>query len=78
MTGDRGSEVQRAIAFLSSPELGDGRSWALPPQPDYEALARRALELGHHLSPGAVEEAFRMMMRARLVPSRKPARAEPQ
>lgn len=63
-----GPVLQQAIQFLSSPELAKGAS--LPARPDYEELARRASELGHALSPDAVQEAFRLIMRARLVASR--------
>jgi hypothetical protein len=65
------SEIQRAIDFLSGPEL-EAMSASLPPRPDYEALARLARGLGHELSPGAIREAFRTMMRARRLGSRKP------
>jgi hypothetical protein len=60
-----GPELQRAIQFLSS--LAKGDRGPLPDRPDYEGLARLASEFGHELSPGAVKEAFRLLMRARLV-----------
>lgn len=63
-------EIQRAILFLSG--LAGSPGAPLPARPDYEALARRASELGQDLSPGAVEQAFRLMMRARLVALRQP------
>jgi len=69
MSRSPGSDLQRAVEFLSSPDLGEGAP--LPPRPDYDFLARRASELGHDLSPGAVGEAFRLIMRARLVGQRK-------
>jgi hypothetical protein len=62
------ADLQRAIEFLSGPDLAKGAP--LPARPDYEFLARRASEPGHDLSPGAVQEAFRLIMRARLVVSR--------
>jgi hypothetical protein len=66
-----GSDLQRAIEFLSSSDLAKGRQGPLPARPDYEFLARHASEHDHDLSPGAVEEAFRLIMRARLVALRK-------
>lgn len=68
-----GPELQRAIQFLSSPDLAEGDRGAFAARPDYEGLARRASQLGHELSPGAVQEAFRMLMRARLVALRSRA-----
>lgn len=65
------SDLQRAIEFLSNPDLAKGHQAPFPAQLDYEFLARHALELGHKLSPGAVQEAFRLIMRARLVVLRK-------
>lgn len=67
MKRSSGSDLQRAIEFLSGPDLVKGRQAPLPPRPDYEFLARHASELGHDLSPSAVKEAFRLIMRARLV-----------
>jgi hypothetical protein len=66
------TDLQRAIEFLSDPELATGTP--LPDRPDYESLARRASELGHDLSPDAAAEAFRLVMRARLVAARRLAR----
>ena len=71
-----GSDLQRAVEFLSGPDLAKDRQAPLPARPDYEFLARRASELGHDLSPGAVQEAFRLIMRARLVVLRKRSHAE--
>ena len=71
-----GSDVQRAIEFLSSPDLAKAHQAPLPARPDYECLARRASELGHDLSPGAVQEAFRLIMRARLVGSMRLSRTD--
>lgn len=62
-----GPELQRAIRFLSSADLTEGDRGPLSGRPDYEGLARRASELGHELSPGAVKEGFRLLMQARLV-----------
>ena len=62
-----GPDLQRAIRFLSGPGLAQA---PLPARPDYECLARRASDQGHDLSPDAVEEAFRLIMRARLVAMR--------
>jgi hypothetical protein len=67
MTAKRRSDIQRAIDFLSG-KLGAIDPAALPPKPDYEALARYAGQLGHDLPPAALAEAFRLMMRARLLP----------
>ena len=61
------SDLQRAIEFLSNPDLAKGHQAPLPARPDYEFLARHAFELGYNLSPSAVQEAFRLIMRARLV-----------
>lgn len=66
-----GSDLQRAIEFLSNPDLVKGHQAPFPARPDYEYLARHASELGHDLSPVAVQEAFRLIMRARLVALRK-------
>lgn len=66
-----GSDLQRAIEFLSNPDLAKGHQAPFPARPDYEYLARHASELGHELSPGAVQEAFRLIMRARLAVLRK-------
>ena len=68
-----GSDLQRAIAFLANLDTAETRQAALPALPDYECLARRASELGHELSPGAIREAFRLMMRARLVALSRPS-----
>jgi len=73
MTAGRGSDVQRAIAFLASPELGTLQPDELPPRPDYEALARHARDLGHDLSPGAIQKAFGLVMLARRLASLKPS-----
>lgn len=62
-----GSDVQRAIEFLSGPDWTEGLQAALPPRPDYESLARHASGLGHDLSPDALKEAFRLVMGARLI-----------
>lgn len=67
MKGSPGPDLQRAIEFLSNPDLAKGLPAALPARPDYEFLARHACERGHDLSPDAVEEAFRLILRARLV-----------
>jgi hypothetical protein len=69
MTAWRGSDVQRAIDFLSSPNLKEGQWATLPPRPDYEVLAWHARELGYDCSPEAVQGAFQLMMRARLLVS---------
>lgn len=61
------SDLQRAIEFLSDPDWAKGHQAPLPARPDYKFLARHAAELGHNLSPNAVQEAFRLIMRARLV-----------
>jgi hypothetical protein len=66
-----GLDLQRAIEFLSSQDLAKGHQGPFPARPDYEFLARYALELGYDLSPGAVQEAFRLIMRARLVALRR-------
>ncbi|HET9639685.1 MAG TPA: hypothetical protein VFP12_10795 [Allosphingosinicella sp.] len=71
MTRSPGPDLQRAIAFLSSLDLAKGHQAPLPARPDYECLARHASELGHELSPSAVQEAFRLIMRARLAVTRK-------
>ncbi|HYW14861.1 MAG TPA: hypothetical protein VE891_01725 [Allosphingosinicella sp.] len=69
-----GPDLQRAIEFLSSPDLANSDQGSLPARPDYEILARHASGLGHDLSPDALREAFRVMMRARLMVLRKPPR----
>jgi hypothetical protein len=65
-----GSDLQRAVRFLSSPEFAKRSD--LPPNPDYRFLAACASEPGHELSPEVLQEAFRLIMRARLVALRKP------
>lgn len=70
------SDVQRAIQFLSSPEFAGGRHGPLPARPDYEFLARQASGLGHNVSPGAVREAFRLIIRTRLVLPRGLSRSD--
>jgi hypothetical protein len=70
MSAGRGSDVQRAIDFLSDPRLREVDPATLPHRPDYEALAQSACALGHDLPPGAIQEAFRLMMRARLLARR--------
>lgn len=62
-----GSDIQRAIEFLSGPDWAQGLQAPLPPRPDYESLARQASALGHDLPPGALKHAFRLIMRARLI-----------
>lgn len=66
MTSPR-PELQRALSFLSSSALTTtGDQSPLPAAPDYNALAQRARASGHDLSPSAIEEAFRLVMCARL------------
>ena len=77
MSGPRGSDVQRAIRFLSGPDSTAPDRLPLPPVPDYESLARHAAQLGHDLPPDALREAFRLIMRARLVALQGPAGLEP-
>lgn len=60
-------EVQRAIAFLSKVASAKDGEPPLPPTPGYDALARRACASGCDVSAEAIEEAFRLIMRARLV-----------
>jgi hypothetical protein len=67
-----GPDIQRAIEFLSTAALADSAEDSLPDRPDYDFLARRASGLGHDVTTGAVKEAFRRIMSARLVASRKP------
>ncbi len=76
MSAGHGSDVQRAIDFLSGPKLWEMAPAKLPHRPDYEALAQRARALGHDLSPGAIQEAFRLIIRVRLLASRKHSRIE--
>jgi hypothetical protein len=71
VTRSPGQEIQQAIAFLHACEPADRHGILLPARPDYEALARRAAEHGLALSPGAIQEAFRMIMCARLVAARR-------
>ncbi|MEA3011129.1 MAG: hypothetical protein QOJ91_2821 [Sphingomonadales bacterium] len=66
MSDGRRSEVQGAIDWLSGPDLQFLHWGVLPPQPDYESLARHARDSGHELSPDSIREAFRLMMAARL------------
>lgn len=70
MTVQRTSGVQRAVDFLTSPELADLQTAMFPPHVDYESLAAAARNLGYDLSPGTIEEAFRLVMRARLFTQR--------
>lgn len=66
------ADLQRAIEFLSSPDFATEAS--LPPHPDYESIARCASEAGAPLAPDVLREAFRLIMRARLVALSKPVR----
>jgi hypothetical protein len=68
-------DLQQAIEFLSNPDLAKNLHAPIPGRPDYEYLARLASRLGHDLSPGAVKEAFRLIVRARLIASPKPRSA---
>jgi hypothetical protein len=70
MSEGRRSEIQRAIDWLSGPDLQDLHRGVLPPHPDYDALARHARLSGRELSPDAIREAFRLMMAARLLARR--------
>jgi hypothetical protein len=74
MTRSPTPELQRAIQFLLNPGLAKERQTPLPDRPDYDCLSRYASELGQEFSPDAVKEAFRQIMRARLVASRKLSR----
>jgi hypothetical protein len=65
------SDVQRAIEFLSDSDLFGPHGVPLPARPDYQFLARQASDLGHDLPPDAVQQAFRLMMRARLLVMRQ-------
>ena len=76
MTSPPRPDLQRAIAFLSSPALAKDGQPPLPTTPDYDALARRACASGYDVSHGAVEEAFRLIMRARLVAQARTNRAD--
>jgi hypothetical protein len=67
MSGPFGSEVQQALDLLSSPKLWERPAATLPHRPDYEALTERARLLGRDVSPAAIREAFRLLMRARLL-----------
>jgi hypothetical protein len=71
-----GSHLQGAIEFLSNPDLAKGHQAWLPARLDYGFLARHASGLGYDLSPGEVQEAFRLIMRARLVATRKLSQAD--
>ena len=72
MNRPSGPDIQRAIEFLSTAALADVGEVSLPDWPDYDFLARRGSGPGHDVTPGAVKEAFRRIMSARLVASRKP------
>ena len=72
MNRPSGPDIQRAIEFLSTAALADAAEDSLPDRPDYDFLARRGSGLGHDVTPGAVKEAFRRIMIARLVASHKP------
>lgn len=76
MSAFRGSGIQGAIDFLTGPALGGLPRDALPPKADYEPLASHARDLGYDLSPDALQDAFRLLMRARLLASRKPSGLE--
>lgn len=67
MTVPSGRDIQRAIDFLTGQAAAEARGAALPDRPDYAAIARHARELGVELSPEAVQSAFQLMMRARLL-----------
>lgn len=78
MTAGRSSDIQRAIDFLSGPQLSGLPQGTLPPRPDYRALARLARNLGHDLSPDTVREAFRLMIRGRLAAASRLGRGSPR
>ncbi len=69
MTGDRSTPAQRAIDFLLRLDgLGVDCS-SLPASVDYGALARLAGRSGIDTDEAALQEAFAMIMRARLIAS---------
>lgn len=67
MSGPTGAEVQRAIDFLSGPDAAQLHQCPLSPHVDYDAIVQRGSELGHHLSADGLREAFRCIIRARLL-----------
>lgn len=66
------NEVQLGIDFLSQLKLTDAQLRALPDVPDYQALASLAQVDGLTLSAPAAQEAFRLLMQARVVVARLP------
>ncbi|NCP11031.1 MAG: hypothetical protein GW859_03575 [Sphingomonadales bacterium] len=60
-------ELQLGIDFLVKLDLTDSERRALPDVPDYEDLARRARRRGFAVSASGLQEAFRLLMLARLV-----------
>lgn len=67
MTGDRSSPVQRAIDFLLGLDSRGVDCSSLPASVDYGALARLAGRNGIATDEAALQEAFAMVMRARLI-----------
>ncbi|MGZ9098674.1 MAG: hypothetical protein ACXW3O_03135 [Brevundimonas sp.] len=66
MTAPERNPVQMAIDFLVRLDSVEGAAGHLPPRPDPDALVRLARERGLILSGEALQEGFRILMRARL------------
>jgi hypothetical protein len=75
VTASSSADLQQAILFLSRLPAGTDDRDSLPGTVNYAALARRARASGLDVSPGALEQAFRLIMRARLLASGKSASA---
>jgi hypothetical protein len=65
-------DLQCGIGFLVGLDLTDVQRRALPSVPDYEALADQARREGLNLSALVLEEAFRLLIQARIIGSRSP------
>lgn len=66
MSPDR-KTVQQAIAFLTSLDPDDVARADLSPRLERDALIRIAADRGFRLSAEALEEGFRVLIRARLL-----------
>ena len=67
-------DVQLGIEFLVDLDLTGMQHGALPDVPDYSALAREAEKNGFAVSPAALQEAFRLLMQARMLGPRQSPR----
>lgn len=69
MTGARPNPAQRAIDFLMRLDADEVEHSSLPASVDYGALSRLAGRHGVETDEAALQEAFALIMRARLIAS---------